>query len=167
MFLLFGTTHCQAQKRVSEPAESVQNTARKVKAPLFDIKGIKGEKISLKDFQGKVVFLDFWATWCPPCVMSSPEVERLGKDYDGKIEVVSISMDDDPRPVLMFVEQNDIKSHVALGSNSNIGYQYGISSLPTYFIVDQEGNVVASWQGYHPAMPKLWRQIIDNLLGPK
>lgn len=133
-------------------------------APDFTLTDLQGRKFSLKDFRGKVVFLDFWATWCPPCVVSVPEVESLSTDYKGKkVEVISISMDDSAEAVRYFMQTHPISSRLAL-SNREIEFAYRIRGIPAFYIIDQEGLLVKAWGGYHPSLRKIWRAEIDKLL---
>lgn len=138
------------------------------KAPLFELTDLSGKKISLAAMKGKVVFLDFWATWCPPCVMSVPEVEKLVEEYQGKnLVVLSISMDSSEEPVKRFMAAHRMTNRVAMAGNSGVDVQYNIQGIPAYFIVDQKGNITKAWEGYNPVMTSLWRKEIDRLLSSK
>lgn len=118
--------------------------------------------------KGRVVFLDFWATWCPPCVVSSPEVEKLVETYKSKpVDIISISLDSDEEPVKKFVAKNHTKSRVALAGESGIDVNYRVSGIPAFYLIDQKGNVVRIWEGYSPAMSTMWRTEIDQLLSSK
>lgn len=134
-------------------------------APEFSVIDLNGKKLSLSDFKGKVVFLEFWATWCPPCVISMPAVEKLSQDYKGAaFIVVSLSVDVDEAMVKKFVVSRHISNRVAVVGESGIDMKYGVQGIPAFFIIDQKGRVTAAWQGYNSVMPKLWRKEIDRLI---
>ncbi len=148
--------------------KSHAENAKVYKAPDFEVTDLQGKKVSLASMRGKVVFLDFWATWCPPCVMSLPEVEKLGEEYKAKnVTVLSISLDSTQDAVIKFRQTHQMKNRVALAGRSGVDAQYNIEGIPAYFIVDQQGNIAKAWGGYNPAMTVLWRKEIDRLLAKK
>ncbi len=142
---------------------SAQSTSSK--APDFKLTDLSGKSFSLKDYKGKVVFIDFWATWCPPCVMSSPEVEKLGEDYQGKdFAIIRISLDDSEEPVREFLARHPDKVGRQAMTDHKVDSDYNVSGIPAFYIIDKEGNLGRSWGGYHPMMPQVWRKEIDTLL---
>jgi peroxiredoxin len=139
--------------------------AKVYKAPDFELTDLNGKKVSLSGLKGKVVFLDFWATWCPPCVMSVPEVEKVFEEYSGKnVVVLSVSLDSSEAPVRTFMATHKMMNRVAMAGNSGVDSKYNIEGIPAYFIVDQQGNIAKAWGGYNPVMPAMWRKEIDRLL---
>jgi thiol-disulfide isomerase/thioredoxin len=111
------------------------------------------------------VFLDFWATWCPPCVQSMPEVQKLHEEYAGKgVAVFGVNMDDDSGPVAAFVKDNGITYPILLGGLSSIGDEYRVSGIPMFVLIDQNNNVRRAWVGFAGAFPDEWREQIDALL---
>lgn len=146
--------------------QSQESAAKVYKAPDFELVDITGAKVSLKQLKGKVVFLDFWATWCPPCVISSPEVEKMVQDYKGKnLEVLSISLDSSEAPVKRFVATRKFSSRVVLAGETGVDMKYQVQGIPGFYIIDQKGNITKAWEGYNPVMPSLWRKEINRLLG--
>ncbi len=161
LLLTFVMLGCSSQAGT----ETRVSSSASVAAPDFDLTDINGRKFSLKDFRGKVVFLEFWATWCPPCVVSVPEVEKLHDDYVAKdVEVISVSLDQDVSSVLRFVKKHDMRNRVALAGNSGVDEKYRVGGIPAFFLINKEGNVVNAWEGYHPRMVSLWRKELDRLL---
>lgn len=139
--------------------------AKAVKAPDFTLTDIHGRMVSLSELKGKVVFLDFWATWCPPCVVALPAVERLVENYKGKSFVVlSINLDSSEAPLKRFLSTHKMTSRVIFAGESGVDLKYRVEGIPAYFIIDQKGNVAKAWQGYSPNMASHWRKEIDRLL---
>jgi thiol-disulfide isomerase/thioredoxin len=157
---------CRGQSGSVNASEApVRQSGPRIKAPDFELLDISGKKVTLKEFKGKVVFLDFWATWCPPCVLSSPEVDKISHEYAGKkVEVLSISLDDEAETVKAFVARKNVTNRMLMVGSSGVDVHYQVNGIPTFFIIDQDGYFVASWSGYSPAMAKVWRSQIDALL---
>ncbi len=121
------------------------------RAPDFSLKSIDGEEISLSGLKGKIVLLDFWATWCGPCRESIPHLTRLYKEYSGKgFVVIGISVDTGGlEPVERFVKSLDMPFPVAMVSEG-LDKQYGVSALPTSFLIDKEGVIQERFVGFSP-----------------
>jgi cytochrome c biogenesis protein CcmG/thiol:disulfide interchange protein DsbE len=103
---------------------------------------------------GKVIVLDFWATWCGPCRHALPGLKQLQAMYGGsQVEVVSISEDEDPAEWSSFVAQNQMNWTQRLDSNHQIMRQYGASALPTYVLIGKDGKVLQQYVGDDPNDP--------------
>ena len=120
--------------------------------PNYD-KVSSSERISLSDYRGKVVILDFWATWCPPCRKGIPDFVELKDQYGEKgVEIIGISLDGITRggatkdDVVPFIKEYGINYPIVEG-DMNIAQQYGIRPLPTSFVIDKEGYIVSYYQG--------------------
>ena len=96
--------------------------------------------------------------------MSVPAVQALAERYPD-VEVVSVSLDTSEEPVRRFAARHDFKSRIALAGDSGVDVRYRVESIPSFFLVDREGNVVRIWQGYHASMGRDWAKEIDKLLG--
>jgi thiol-disulfide isomerase/thioredoxin len=126
---------------------------------------MKGKSVSLADFKGQVVFLDFWATWCPPCRASLPEVERLFSDYQGKnLQVLGMNLDEDAADVVSFVAKKKVLYPVLLAGASDVSDRYGVGGIPHFVLIDREGRRVDQWSGFAPGVAREWRKAIDALL---
>jgi peroxiredoxin len=114
-------------------------------APNFSLKDENGKTVQLSDYRGKIVLLNFWATWCGPCKMEIPwfvEFERKHKDQG--FAVVGISMDEDGWPAVKpFISHAGINYRVLMGDDSIAQLYGGVESLPTTFIIDREGKIAA------------------------
>ena len=109
---------------------------------------IGGQEIRLSSYRGKVVLLDFWATWCYPCREEIPHFVELHQKYaDRGLQVIGVSMDDSPEPVPAFYQQYHMNYPVVMG-NAKIGELYGgLLGLPITFVLDREGRILAKHVG--------------------
>ncbi len=119
-------------------------------APGFRLMDIEGHAVSLSDFRGKVVILDFWATWCPPCRREIPDFIALQSQYKSRgLQIVGVALDE-PGKVKGFADYNGMNYPVLLG-NDDVSAEYGgISGIPTTFIIDRKGNIVQKFEGFTP-----------------
>lgn len=140
----------------------------KTKAPAFTLKDLSGREVSLSDFRGKVVLLDFWATWCPPCLVSIPHLNMLYQTYMGKgLEILGINLDQvDSRALLAFTKASKIKYPILIGTPEVIN-KYGINPIPASFLIDRRGNIRVKIIGFSEAIQERMIQEIENLLKEK
>ncbi|HVJ08667.1 MAG TPA: TlpA disulfide reductase family protein [Acidisarcina sp.] len=124
-------------------------------APDFSLPDLKGRPIRLSSFRGKVVILDYWATWCAPCKVETPHLIELQKKYgaDG-LQIIGISMDDGPEPVRTFAKQQAINYPIAMGSAKVAEAYGGVLGLPVAFLIDRQGRIQKKLAG-SAAMPSL------------
>ncbi|MBM3215987.1 TlpA family protein disulfide reductase [Candidatus Poribacteria bacterium] len=129
-------------------------TAGSGAAPAFTLTNLAGESVSLKSFAGKGVILDFWATWCAPCVQEIPHFADIYEANKEKgIVVVGISLDDQRDQVVQFVQQTKVPYPILHGSAdelAKVAADYGgIQYIPTTFFIDPNGRIVQRLEGYH------------------
>jgi len=135
-----------------------------MKAPEFELTNLDGEKFKLSDQKGKVVLVDFWATWCPPCRMAMPHLEELSKEYaEQGLVVVGIATDQQGSSVVKpFVDKNNLTFHI-LQTYFLIDRKFGgVSGIPTTFILGRDGIVGGKLVGYKPKAE--YEAIIKKLL---
>jgi peroxiredoxin len=118
------------------------------RAPGFTLTDMNGHPVSLADFRGKVVILDFWATWCPPCKREIPDFIELQSQYGSKgLQVIGIGLDE-PEKLKAFALSNGMNYSVLMGTD-DIAMKYGgISGIPTTFVIDKSGNIVNRFEGF-------------------
>ena len=137
-----------ARNMIKDPRRARENFA-----PDFAFTSSEGEHITLEDLRGKVVLLDFWGTWCPPCVESVPELRNLYKRYSksGTFMIIGISSDNDEQEWREFTVKNKMVWPQYRDENHQILRAYGIHAFPTYILIDHEGivrfsSIGLSWQ---------------------
>jgi len=111
-------------------------------APDFTLPKLEGGDISLKDFRGRVVVLNFWATWCPPCVEEMPSLTSFAEQMDpAGVTVLGVSVDHDAEALRKFVQHNDVRFPIARDMGQRVSSQYGTFKYPETYIIDREGNI--------------------------
>jgi peroxiredoxin/Tfp pilus assembly protein PilF len=130
-----GTTADRARELMANPRR-----ARESYAPDFSIVSSEGERISLESLRGKVVLLDFWGTWCAPCVRALPSIRKLQKEHaDAQFVIVGISSDEDERTWRAFTAKNGMVWPQYRDRDKGIQRTFGVSAFPTYVLLDREG----------------------------
>lgn len=151
-------THSKTEQR-QNTAESSNDDRKHPLAPDFELQGLDGKTYRLSDFKGKRVFLNFWATWCPPCRKEMPDIQQLYENY-GKSESYAIltltnpksqefphNADADQDSIRAFVKSRGFDFPVAFDTSGEVFKMYGIRSFPTTYLVDEEGRI----EGYVPS----------------
>ncbi|RMD85877.1 MAG: TlpA family protein disulfide reductase [Candidatus Dadabacteria bacterium] len=111
-------------------------------APNFSARDITGKKVSLADFRGKVVLINFWASWCAPCVQEMPSLERLYERLQSRgLVVLAIGVDDEEKNLRAFVEEYDLTFPVLLDLQGKIKHTYRVSGVPESLVVDRSGKL--------------------------
>ena len=142
--------------------------ARQVSSlPDFSLTTLTGETVRSQDYDRKVLVVNFWATWCTPCVYEIPHLNDLYRDFGSRgVAILGISMDSaDPEHVRRFTRRHRMRYPVVVGAPS-VGEDFGgVRAIPTTFIVDQQGEIVKRYDGFQPAYMKDVRRTIEELLG--
>ncbi|MFP4429636.1 MAG: TlpA disulfide reductase family protein [Spirochaetota bacterium] len=147
---------------VAEQLEAigVQVIRREIKAESFDLPTLGGPTMSLADYSGRLVLLNFWATWCAPCVLEMPSMQTLyGTFRDRGLEVVAVNVQEDRDIVAAFVEEHGFSFPVLLDGNGRTTSNFAVRGLPTSYLIDREGNLIGMKVGFH-----LWDEpeVIDT-----
>jgi thiol-disulfide isomerase/thioredoxin len=133
--------------------------------PPFLVNDVEGHVLSTAEWRGKVVIVNFWATWCPPCREEIPEMIDLANRYKDHLQIVGISEDDDatPEEVRDFARDAGINYPIVMGSNGISAEYGGVPALPTSFLVNTDGHVVQKHVGLYPI--EVYDREIRALLG--
>ncbi len=117
-------------------------------APEFTLKDLQGNNVSLTDFRGKLVLLNFWATWCPPCREEIPSLNKLMSQYRNKgLVIIGISSDSSYKRLKAFAKKYNISFIVLHDASITITRKYKVFSLPTTFLIDKRGRIVRKFIG--------------------
>ncbi|HLA40275.1 MAG TPA: TlpA disulfide reductase family protein [Candidatus Glassbacteria bacterium] len=134
------------------PAMAVAQTGDTGQAPDFSLNKLDGSAINLASYSGKVLIIDFWATWCPPCVKEIPEFVELYEAYkDRGLAILGVSVDrGGPAVVQKFVNKNKVSYDIAMGSMDVVDAYEVFTGIPTTVIIDRQGKVVDKVIGAYP-----------------
>ncbi len=132
-------------------------------APLFKLPDLNGQNVALDQYRGKVVILDFWASWCGPCRMTMPMLEMLQREYPEDLALLAINLQEPPDVVREYVLRGNIHSKVLLDEQGSVAATYGADAIPMHVILDKEGIVRHTQVGYHGGMASQLRAQIEEL----
>ncbi len=142
---------------------------RKIEARDFELMNMDEEKVKLSDFKGKVVLINFWATWCPPCVREMPSMERLNKKIANEnFKVLAINQMEDTDQVFAFTGQfeDEPSFEILFDTTSKVSQSYIVRGLPTTYLIDKKGHVRYSAVGGrsfdHPEIIKVVKRLLKE-----
>jgi len=126
----------------------IQKINPPVKAKDFTLEDLEVSAVSLKNFQGNVVFLNFWATWCPPCRVEMPAMEKLWQKFKQEdFVILAVDLRERKEKINSFVKTNGYTFPVLLDSMGAVANTYGIRAIPTTYLLDPEGRIVGKALG--------------------
>ena len=131
----------QSRPALTGPSQSV--------APDLELIGLDGARVSLEDLRGKVVLLNFWATWCPPCKAEMPDLEALQREYGAAQDfvVLGVNFEEAAAPVETFVHERGLSFPILLDPHGKAADSLGVRGLPASFIIDRAGYIRDAWNG--------------------
>ncbi len=154
-FLFLIITDCERRERIAIIGS---------KAPDFTLTDLDGNKVGLSQYRGKVIVIDFWATWCPPCKDSIPFLESLYQRYKEKgLVVIGVSFDEDVELVKRFKERYIMTYPVLMGED-RIKNNYGLIAIPEMFIIGRDGVLRYHHLGFNESVPDEVEKQIKGLL---
>jgi thiol-disulfide isomerase/thioredoxin len=114
----------------------------------FDPFDLEGNPVKLSDFHGKIVFINFWTTWCPDCVYEMPDIEKLYKTIKNPdFIILAIDLKESPKKVKKFLTKHNLTYKILLDKKGDMGKAFGIRSIPTTFILNRQGGMVGKAMG--------------------
>ncbi len=134
-------------------------------APDFLKQSLDGEMVSLSGLRGKVVMVDFWSSWCPPCRQEAPALAQVYREYEGQnIEFIGVIVWDDWQHAARYIQEFDLPYPNVLDELGEITIEYGVVGLPEKFFIDANGNIAQKFAG--PMDSESLRAVLDGLLVP-
>ncbi|MBI5632072.1 MAG: TlpA family protein disulfide reductase [Nitrospirae bacterium] len=171
LFIVLGLVATACSKKDSKSAESQSAVGSSAElstvAPDFTLKDLTGKNISLSDYKGRVILLEFWATWCPPCKASVPILVELKKKYEqrGFIVIgVSIDTDSDASDIVRQFSASYNINYPVVMADEMIQKKYNIISVPTSFLIGKDGKIVDIYKGYSEELDGKLSAQIEALL---
>jgi peroxiredoxin len=163
-----GGTAAWAQTKINyKVIPNLEAMADNALVPDFTLSTPEGEKISLRDFRGKIVFLNFWASWCAPCREEMPSMEKLYQEFkDKNFVVLAVNVKDRKYDAVNFVKEMKITYPIAIDPDGQVGLLYGAWGLPTTYLIGPKGEGLARAWGpanwYGSAARKLIKALVDG-----
>ena len=155
-----------ADTGTEESPQAEESAAETVPAPDFTLLDQYGNSHTLSDYKGKTVFLNFWATWCPPCRAEMPEIQEIYEEYgENNSDVIilgiaspEVGQEGSAEDIAAFLSENNYTYPVVMDTDGIMSYYYGISAYPTTFMIDKDGNVY----GYVPG--QITKDIMQSII---
>ncbi|MBI4460858.1 MAG: TlpA family protein disulfide reductase [Acidobacteria bacterium] len=127
----------------SKPPGEMRIPALGEAVPNFTLRDSEGQVVALADFKGQIVVLNFWATWCAPCIEEMPSLNRLSERYAGKgLEIIAVSVDEDPDAYREFLATNHISFRTLRDPSRRTSQLYGTYKLPESYVISREGRLL-------------------------
>ena len=137
-------------------------------APAFSAPGLAGGTVSLSAYRGKVVYLDFWASWCGPCAKSLPALDALRKEFaPGDFQIVAVNLDRNPAVAAKFLKQRPVGYPSAIDPKGSLPAAFGVEAMPTSFLIDRDGVVRHVHRGFRESDVDPLRREIQKLVAAR
>ncbi len=138
-----------------------KSTTQEKAAPDFHLKNLDGHMVTLSEFRGKPVLINFWASWCPPCREEMPYLQQVYDEWTGKgLVLLTIDIGETPATINKFFTDNNLSLPVLLDTDKEVGREYGITGVPETFLIDKNGIIRKKQIGAYPD-----KKAIENDLG--
>ena len=137
-------------------------------APAFSAPGLTGGTVSLASYRGKVVYLDFWASWCGPCAKSLPALDQLRREFaPGDFQIVAVNLDRNPAVAARFLKQRPVGYPSAIDPKGSLPGAFGVEAMPTSFLIDRDGVVRYVHRGFRETDVDPLRKQIQKLVAAR
>lgn len=128
-----------------------KNTTQEKAAPDFRLKNLDGQFVTLSEFRGKPVLINFWASWCQPCREEMPYLQQVYDEWTSKgLVLLTIDMGETPAAINKFFAENNLSLPVLLDTDKEVGREYGITGVPETFLIDKNGIIRKKQIGAYP-----------------
>lgn len=134
-------------------------------APNVEMRGVKGVRVRLADFRGKVVIVKLWASWCPDCRAAFPKLDALHREYRERgVEVIAVSLDERQKDAEAFLATRPHELRVMFDPNAKVLKAFGAPGVPYSYVIDRHGTIRFSHEGYDDTTEASYRRELDALL---
>jgi thiol-disulfide isomerase/thioredoxin len=134
-------------------------------APGWELKDVDGKPVNFSRFKGKVVVLDFWATWCGPCLQAMPQVERVAGEFrDRDVQLIAVNLQEAPQQITSMLERHKLHPAVALDRDGAVAEKYAANAIPQTVVIDRAGMVARLFVGGGPHLGDQLRDALDAVL---
>ena len=134
----------------------------------FQLEMLDGSQFDLAARKGRILVLDFWATWCGPCMQTMPLVEEVVRSFaDKQVDLVAVNMEEQPQTIKSILERHKLKVAVALDRDGVIAAKYAVTAIPQTVVIDREGKVVRLFVGGGKNTAEALRKVLQELTGGK
>jgi len=166
---LFISSALVADWQQPELSHNLTPVTKSIIASDFELQDMDEENKKLSDYKGKVILLNFWATWCPPCIREMPSMERLHQQVDAEgFKVIAVNQMEDADQVFAFTGQLEIDPtfEILFDSTSQVSHKYAVRGLPTTYLIDKKGKIryraVGGREFNHPEVVKIINALIEE-----
>jgi peroxiredoxin len=167
LVLITSSLTVSADWQQPELSHNLTEIKKVIPAKDFKLQDMDEQTISLSDYKGKVILLNFWATWCPPCIREMPSMERLHQQVDAEgFKVIAINQMEDADQVFAFTGQLEVDPtfEILFDTTSSVSRDYAVRGLPTTYLIDKEGRIryraVGGREFDHPEVIKTIEQLM-------
>jgi len=155
----------QLQAPAANAGEAGEDAMVGKPAPDFTLKNLADEDVKLSTLKGSVVVLDFWATWCPPCVATMPKLDKLTTELAPKgLKTFAVNLEEDKQTVQKFMTSKKLSLPALLDTDGRVSASYGVQSIPMKFIIGKDGNVAGAFIGADPAKEAAFEKAVNEAL---
>jgi thiol-disulfide isomerase/thioredoxin len=135
-------------------------------APNFQLDLLDGETFHLQDCAGQIVVLDFWASWCGPCIQTMPQIDQLIRELpEDRVRLVAVNLQESPKQISAVLERLELETVVALDVDGVVAEKYTATAIPQTVVIDREGNIARLFIGGGPQVLEHLREALEGLLG--
>jgi peroxiredoxin len=150
---------------IAGPSQAVHRVQLGKPAPDFSLPSLGGKKVSLSDFKGKAVLLNFWATWCPPCKDEMPSMEKVYREQKANgFEILAVSIDKGTKEIEAFRKEYGLTFPILLDPDMLVAALYELAFVPTTYLIDRSGNVVHRETQYRDWTDAESRKLLEKIL---
>ncbi len=152
-------------KRIEKKSVKIKDPGEdRLEAPEFSLPDLEGNMHSLKEFRGKVMILDFWATWCMPCRVEIPRLIDIYARYRRKgVEIIGVGIDK-KEAILALKNEMGINYKILVDEKGDVARRYGVRGIPATYILDKKGRITEKHVGFRPGMEKRFEMTVKKLL---